>query len=611
MDNGRKSINEIFNGCKYFSIPYYQRGYAWGDKQLQDFFEDFNTQYNLNSYYYGTILLFNKDKKNENEYFEIVDGQQRITTLIIFVSCMIKRMREIKYKENLSNKLYESFIKNEEGYYILSLQPDDNDFFATRILGDEKAESVNTPSQAKLLNAKNKFTLWLKNCDNNQFDEFIHKIYSTNILVYLINSQVESAMIFETTNDRGKPLTNLEKTKSYLMYKACVLTENTDQIISNLQSRFNQMYKDYEEIESIFPDENAILQYSFIAYSNWGQNQKYKKEYQHYMEVMKDNVEELVKQGDRKKLNDYIENYTMQIQTSFETLKAMMKNPCNELKDVMAIGNIANFYPLLIKCYRYDDDDEKKNFAKICHLCEIFSFRVYVILDYLSSKAQTTWYNLARNFKGDFHLLYLQIITLIKSVDNDEKFITKLSSKEFFTDYDSNGKNYFFWKYENWLRKNEQPVATPMPHSDLTEKQNKKLKLSIEHIVAQRNGNEKSRIITDDLKVQVGQASKFDKEYLHSIGNLTIDPQSANSSKGKQDVEIKINKYFIKAPYKCQNELIDFLETDGRNKKWTIESINKRKEKLLKFAKETWCNFKEFGISDENLEITIEDGEEN
>ena len=610
MDNGRKSINEIFNGCKFFSIPYYQRGYAWGDKQLLDFFEDFNTQYNLNSYYYGTILLFNKDQRNENEYFEIVDGQQRITTLIIFVSCMIKRMRELGYKESQCNKLYEHFIKNEDGLYVLSLQPDDNDFFVTRILGNEKAEVINTPSQAKLLNAKNKFSTWLNNCNNQQIDEFLHKIYSTNILVYLINSQVESAMIFETTNDRGKPLTNLEKTKSYLMYKACVLTENTDQIISNLQSRFNQIYRDYEEIENLFPDENAILQYSFIAYSNWGSTQKYKKEYQHYMEVMKDKVEEFIKQGNRKKLNEYIENYTMQIQSSFETLKAMMKNPCNQLKDVISIGNIANFYPLLIKCYRYDDD-KKENFSKVCHLCEIFSFRVYVILKYLSSKAQTTWYNLARDFKGDFNLLYLQIVALIKSIDSDEKFINKLSSKDFFTEYDSTSKNYFFWKYENWLRENEQPVATPMPHSDLTEKQNKKLKLSIEHIVAQRNGNEKSRIITDDLKVQVGQASKFDKEYLHSIGNLTIDPQSANSSKGKQDVEIKLNKYFVKAPYKCQNELSDFLEPDGKSQKWTIKSINNRKEKLLKFAEKTWCNFKHFGIINKNLEISIEDGDEN
>ena len=133
----------------------------------------------------------------------------------------------------------------------------------------------------------------------------------------------------------------------------------------------------------------------------------------------------------------------MQIQSSFETLKAMMKNPCNQLKDVVSIGNIANFYPLLIKCYRYDDG-KKENFAKVCHLCEIFSFRVYVILKYSSNKAQTTWYNLARDFKGDFNLLYLQIVALIKSIDSDEKFIDKLSSKDFFTEYNSTSKNYFF-----------------------------------------------------------------------------------------------------------------------------------------------------------------------
>lgn len=609
MDNGRKSLSEVFSGNKYFSIPYYQRGYAWSDKQLEDFFDDFNTQYNMSNYYYGTILLFDKGRRFENEYFEIVDGQQRLTTLIIFVSCLVKKMREIGFKEKQCDKLYESFVKNDDGLYILTLQSEDNDFFQTRILGKEKTEFINTPSQAKLLNAKEKLTSWLSNCSAEQISEFVNKIYSTHVLIYLINTQVESAMIFETTNDRGKPLTNLEKTKSYLMYKACVLTEDTNQIISNLQSRFNQIYRDYAEVEDIFPDENAILQYSFIAYADWGSTIKYKKEYQHYIEVMKDRVEDLIKKGDRKKLNEYIENYTVQIQTSFETIKAMMKNPCNELKDVIAIGKIANFYPLLMKCYRADDE-KKKNFAKICHLCEIFSFRVYVVLNYSSNMAQTTWYNLARDFKGNFDTLIKQIVALIKGVNDDEKFINNLSSRTFFNDYGTSEKNYFFWKYENYIRQNEQPVATQMPHSDLNEKENKKLKLSIEHIVAQRNSDEKSRIISDDLKVQVGQANKFDKEYLHSIGNLTIDPQSANSSKGRKDVDIKISKYFVKAPYKCQNELLEFLEKEGRIEKWTIESINNRKEKLLKFAKDTWCNFKEFGFTAKDIKIEIVDGED-
>ena len=137
------------------------------------------------------------------------------------------------------------------------------------------------------------------------------------------------------------------------------------------------------------------------------------------------------------------------------------------------------------------------------------------------------------------------------------------------------------------LERTEQPVATPMTHEDLRQKENKKLVMTIEHIVAQSNSGEKSKVITDALKIDVGSVEVFDEKYLNSIGNLTLDPQSANSSKGKKDVDEKNSKYFAKAPYKCQNELEEFMIDDV----WTLESIKKRKAKLLTFAKELWCNF--------------------
>jgi len=126
-----------------------------------------------------------------------------------------------------------------------------------------------------------------------------------------------------------------------------------------------------------------------------------------------------------------------------------------------------------------------------------------------------------------------------------------------------------------------------MTHKDLRQKENKKLVMTIEHIVAQSNSEEKSNVITDALKIDVGSAEVFDEQYLNSIGNLTLDPQSANSSKGKKDVDEKNSKYFAKAPYKCQNELEEFMVDNV----WTLESINKRRDKLLSFAKELWCNF--------------------
>ena len=105
------------------------------------------------------------------------------------------------------------------------------------------------------------------------------------------------------------------------------------------------------------------------------------------------------------------------------------------------------------------------------------------------------------------------------------------------------------------------------------------------------------------MPINVGRAKQFNDEYLHSIGNLTIDPQSANSSKGQSDVKTKNDKYFVLAPYKCQNELGSFL--DGQ--KWTVSSIKKRKEKILAFARQTWCDFSSFNSTAVPVTIEIND----
>ena len=86
---------------------------------------------------------------------------------------------------------------------------------------------------------------------------------------------------------------------------------------------------------------------------------------------------------------------------------------------------------------------------------------------------------------------------------------------------------------------------------------------------------------------------------MNSIGNLTLDPQSANSSKGASDVDEKISKYFVKAPLKCQNELPDFLI----NGKWKRESIDNRRDKLLKFAKQLWCDYGKYYV--DNVEAQV------
>ena len=102
--NTTTSLLEAFNNA-VFNIPPYQRAYAWGEKQLNAFILDLHEQYlaqyevrkdeqnEKKQYFLGTILLhLTNDEVPKN--YDIVDGQQRLTTVIIFIATALQAMKE-------------------------------------------------------------------------------------------------------------------------------------------------------------------------------------------------------------------------------------------------------------------------------------------------------------------------------------------------------------------------------------------------------------------------------------------------------------------------------------------------------------------------------------
>lgn len=642
MDNGKNSLIDIFSKERFYKIPPYQRSYAWEEKQLKDFYEDFKNDYHKNNYYYGTILLQKIDE--EENTFEIVDGQQRITTLVIFIYCLLKELRK-RYNQKNDIKLWneediddwkdleKKFIKFR-GDYKLTLQPQsqENDFFHFCILSEQGNFIPGTPSQKKLKNSKNKFENWLENATFENLQKFIENINKAQSLVYIIKDSQEASLIFETTNDRGKTLTNLEKIKSYLMYKVSSTKEKPEQLLSTIRDSFNKIYMDYEKIEDKQIDEDSILMYNFIANEQW--NNEGGKKYQHYIEELKFKIEQLIadekelmkkrndneaeKKEDYENLRLYIERYLINLKSSYEDMSNILLKPVSEFSDMISLGRMASFYPLLLKAYKIDITKDKNLFKKLCRMCEIFIFRNLVILHYMSSKYQTKFYELARDFgntkKKDlndivnqFENLYREIARLTVALGDDEKFLQELGDNDFYNKYKTSDRNYFYWKYENWLRSKDGCSYTLLSHQDLNNKDSK-LKLSIEHIVAQSNEEQKENIIKETQIINIVDKNEFDKEYLHSIGNLTIDPISSNSSKGKKPVNEKNSKYFTKAPYMSQNELEKFLVKKENKEFWTIQSILNRKTALLKFAQKCWCNqLNDFHITIEEIQSIKKD----
>ena len=145
MENGQKRISELFDGRKIFKIPQYQRAYAWEEQQLKDFVEDIENQKPGRNYFFGTILFQEQERSERFEIIDIVDGQQRITTLIIFMKLLLvehkKAGNDVTMLENTYIRTY-----NRDKLCVLDT---DKDFFTSYILQDNRPDDsqVHTPSQ--------------------------------------------------------------------------------------------------------------------------------------------------------------------------------------------------------------------------------------------------------------------------------------------------------------------------------------------------------------------------------------------------------------------------------------------------------------------------------
>ena len=510
-----------------------------------------------------------------------MDGQQRITTLIIFMKLLLDRLED--HEDVVILK--ETYIQYH-GKYKLRVLQDDNDFFSSYILEDNPTskDSVRTPSQERLLNAKHYLEQRLEEYPPETLREFNEKIERTKVLTYSVEDAAEATLIFETTNDRGKSLTNLEKTKSFLMYKTYLASgdDNLESDLSTLQSRFGAIYREFETIKDrVGENENPILQYHFIAFEDW-EKSRGNRQYSRYVQMIKNKVNNLVIDNELE-ARKFIDRYSRELRESFEHMGKLLMNREPHLLDIFALNRPGVFYPLLLKTYKLDKSDGKQNFKRVARLVEIICFRVFGIRRRRSNTGREDMYRRARDFNGNFEGLINGLRWFVDYHCNDDEFRGYLLSPYFYREVGRDDQRYLFWKYENYLRTDKQPKFPAMSYDEFANR-DPKTGFSIEHIIPQMEKKESN--VVEKGSPLIRRTQKFQKESLHAIGNLTIDPQSANSSKGNHSFEHKDQKYFKRAPLKTQNELSDFLNPE--TKRWDSESIRRRGDEIVRFALDYW-----------------------
>jgi hypothetical protein len=216
MENKAKNIKDILSNDNYI-IPRYQRNYAWGKTEIsqliKDIHEFFTKEDHDKSYYLGSLVCF----KRENGSFELIDGQQRHTTLTL-INLVLKN-----WKEKIENTVSESNLKFDSRKKIQNYIENLYSFSGESITFLTKANEINTLGTGSFKDAIEIIQEELREKDVKYFaNNFLENVYMFHVEV---PEDTDLNHYFEIMNNRGEQLEKHEIVKALLMGKICDLKE--------------------------------------------------------------------------------------------------------------------------------------------------------------------------------------------------------------------------------------------------------------------------------------------------------------------------------------------------------------------------------------------------
>lgn len=562
-----------------FSIPAYQRAYSWETLQTKVFLDDIKEHKSSdknNPYCYGNILL---ETIKEGEY-EIIDGQQRITTISIFMRCLLNKFssRIKKGKIFKTSEDKEINISSEENRYfkdhgIIKLCPTQYDkvCYDSIVIDNKDNYICSTPSQARMVAAKKFFTAELNKLSDEDLIVIFETVKSSKINRITMHGKKESALMFELQNNRGKELTNLEKLKSFLMYQLYVYSspEETDSNIEYVSNCFNPIYISVSKISFQLNDdddavvaqttvnEDNILTYHSYAYSkkNFG--------YRNLNDIIAE-----FKEVPKEKKVEWIKDYVSKLMNSFLSIERILIMPDPYLAKLKTKIKIPSFvYPFLIKGFQ-----NKEALPKLFQLMEVISLRYKLINSRADIRSRLS--ELIRNFNGNVDLLSQKMKNMAEKEYywGDSKFCEVLSGNM----YQNNMINYFLWEYEQHLQRKGYSISS---NAEIVDE-------NIEHISPQTEPEEK---VSSGYEIdETGFYTKeFREKYINNLGNLMLISQSHNSSIGNRPFKEKLQSYMANPILKQQTHIKDFV-ADLKEPVWNSKSIEARHDEMIEFALRRW-----------------------
>lgn len=590
------NLLELFNG-KIFRIPDYQRGYAWEEKQLQELWDDVEEipeeHGEFKKHYTGTIYL-EEIVADEHEkwlsavkFFDVVDGQQRLTTISILIFELLK-LAGSGYSGESTEDLKKTYLSktNSSGnstVYKFSYSLTDNNYnFLLRNIFENnsiilKDNSLNLYTK-NLLFAKDFFETKLNNLNHEQREVIFKKLSaSLQFDIRTIEKDLDVQAVFETMNNRGKPLSTLEKLKNRLIYLTEKLkSEKEDK--KNLRNKINdawgKIYSCLAQNPDSILDEDVFLSAHLSLYRKPKEavfSEKVAEEKVFQMFCNKSEKFDKDESGEKEPTVTYskIEDYIIKLSGAAPVWFKIHNSQSLILKKILLLNSGKELKVFLL--------------ALLLNSEEQYIQQIFANLEKIMFRNRTLWLfdeRTAATWGRDIYLeedsidgINNKIESLIQIPIVNQNLIQNMNN--LFT-YERGSKGfhrwgalkYFLFAYEEKLKEQFRETNDKVSIEDYDS-------TTIEHIIPQEFSTNWTNVVGDfEVGLEEDDLPMAHKILINTLGNLTILKNGKNSSLGNLGWTEKQNR-FTTGSY---NEIEISKNTD-----WTKKEILKRGIKMILF----------------------------
>lgn len=552
---------------KLFIIPNFQRSYSWRKSQRLDLFDDIETLKNhpeSRHHFLASIVAVGLDRLDtigttQYQTYEVVDGQQRLTTLIILLKAISKQLDDGDPFEKDEKKSIDTLLVKGDKRIILLQANHDSAIILRNYLENgtiPNDNDVTTIARRNILDA-------ILECE-----KFVEKWKSTSSVVKLL-SMVKNRLgfvfyqlsergsvytVFEVLNSRGLDVEYLDKCKSMLM--GIAYEKMASDVFASIETELHQIWSAiYRLIGMRQINGDEILMFTSTLFGGEERNRRM-------------SAEDSIEAFREKCLND--PNNTVSISQNLQEVTSKLVL-LEEKKEWSTVTKIVHARLLAIALLLRNDIP---NIEKLLKQWENVSFRIFGLQRKDSRSKVGEYTKLATNImaKNAGYVIESEILPQLISLGSDhsiEDSVKYLANSDCYNGWE-NEVRYFLWKYEKYLSKK---TGARISDDAWNKIWNISPSKSVEHIYPQNPTMFYPPLLDFERNV-------------HRLGNLTILTPEQNSQAGRQLFNIK------KEIYRNSGLLVNqkiVKDSNGIERiSWNIADIDVRETELIDFARGEW-----------------------